>query len=275
MGYPGEGPPAGARPAVVPLVSLNVTAWSTWKGVFGEEANNAQIWMLQEHKIRTGAGIRAAKKEMRAAGWTPVFARAATTAAGSASGGTALLVRDHWDITEVRRIRGPAAHRAVGAVVRLGGLAACVWSIYGDCDDATTTEQLLRDVLEATPTGLEVLVGGDFNLRPQQVQAFLHNRTDLQVWASGQPTCTGSAGTQSELDFFVMTKSLQHCAAGAAWTLPSAVPTHCGVGLSVQLRDAVQLIEWIRPKVPGTTRVHGPMLEVQPGTSDELAKPGE
>ena len=112
-GFPGEGPAAESRPAVVPLVTLNVTAWSTWKEVFERESKEAQIWMLQEHKIKSVGSIKAAKKAMRAAGWASVFTKAATTAAGGASGGTAILVRDHWDVTEVRRISGPAAHRAV------------------------------------------------------------------------------------------------------------------------------------------------------------------
>ena len=52
------------------------------------------------------------------------------------------------------------------------------------------------------------------------------------------------------------------------------MPTHNAVGLSLRLREAVRLTEWVRPKVPDVSRVYGPMLVVKPAASADLPAPG-
>ena len=53
----------------------------------------------------------------------------------------------HFDVIKEIRIEGKLQHRAVGAVVRIGGTEVQIWSFYGSDRDEQVSAQLLSDII--------------------------------------------------------------------------------------------------------------------------------
>ena len=97
LGFPGEGP--SGLPCSINIATLNVTAWSCWHEAREKEEEWAQLWLLQEHKMLKASKRREVAKSLRKTGWSSVFSGALRTDKDGASGGVAIIVRDHWDIS--------------------------------------------------------------------------------------------------------------------------------------------------------------------------------
>ena len=246
------------------LGSLNVTHWSCWRKVETEEAARAQIWFVQEHHLVSRHAVKRSRKALARAGWCSAFGLAAPTAKGGTSGGAAVLLRDNFDVLSQLDVHDADRHRAKGVVTRLGGIEAAVWSFYGDCRSPSCTARVFGQLLAATPHGLPLIVGGDFNLAPADAAAgLLRERPDLALVTSGGPTCRVD-GVESELDYFIVSRCLLDVLVGGGFSMNSAVPTHAAVGIRLQLADAPLLTEWIRPPVPDARKVFGPRYQAPP-----------
>ena len=49
---------------------------------------------------------------------------------------------------------------------------------------------------------------GDFNMKPLDAVPLIEERVDLEVSATGRPTCVGTEGTESEIDVLIISKAL-------------------------------------------------------------------
>ena len=177
------------------------------------EISSAHLCFVQEHKIVDDAGLDAARGQLAKLGYEARFSKAVRTELGGRSCGTALLLGTHWDfVAELRPPKG-LEHRATGAIVKLKGVELQAWSVYGHDRDPVVTRQLVLEVVQAASSELPLLVGGDFNAEPADVELWLQPFPAVEVAPAGGPTChVGTAS--SELDFFVASRSILHALAG-------------------------------------------------------------
>ena len=158
LGFPGEGPSAAKALSCLSICTLNVTEWSSWLRVMPVEADLGHIWLIQEHKVVDRKLIGQAKHKLRGMGWHSVFADGRITGKGGRSSGMAVIVRSTCDVLQELFINGTCS-RAKGAVIAAGPLQLTVWSIYGDCFDSEASKQVLRDIINASPAGLSLIIG--------------------------------------------------------------------------------------------------------------------
>ena len=133
------------------------------------------------------------------------------------------------------------------------------------------TRQLLMDVVTSSSPEAPLVIGGDFAASPSQVAGWLEDYPQLEVVSTGVPTCH-VGGHSSELDFFVVGRSLLHLFKGVA-VVESAVATHAAVTLRIETEGAAPLLEWVRPKAPDVRRVFGPQLQAAGERGASLSVP--
>ena len=174
LGFPGEGPSPGAAVAkLLKVATLNVTCWNSWEAAATVEQEQAAIWLLQEHKITCELRIEGIRRFLGKKGFSTVFGPGIVTDKGGSSCGTAILMNHHCDVLE--RYKAPArlGHRAAGARVRAAGVEFQLWSVYGCDRDRLVTQELLKSIVAGASAEAPLLIGGDFNATPGEVQQWL------------------------------------------------------------------------------------------------------
>ena len=230
---------------------LSITAWSCWAAAAKVEEGEADVWLLQEHKLVSDAEVDKAKQELSRRGMAGVFSRGITTDAGGRSSGTAVIFGHHVDALGEVLAPGKLRHRATGVRLRVRGRELLLWSLYGHDRDDAITQQLIKDVARVSSPCLPTVIGADFNAVPQQVASWvedLPSLADCETVSAGGPTCLVGTAT-SEIDFFVCSRPVLN-AFREVEVVQSAVPTHSAVVITIASAGAQPLLEWVRAKIP-------------------------
>ena len=110
------------------------------------------------------------------------------------------------------------------------------------------------------------VMGGDWNATPDRVWAHvLSPRVGgfLPGPAVREPTCFPSQGDPSELDFFLLSRSLRNAVAGYDYLPVGQLPTHRAVRLTLRLQGLIDMVPTLR-----RPRALAPLLQQQQDQPD-------
>ena len=171
----------GPVPELV-LLTLNINSWLPFRDRWSAEGSppeiqSATVLFLQEHKLTSTALCDDAVDWCGKRGWNAVFRPAATLQSGKASGGVAILVAHRADIgvTDPMLKAEGWEHRLLALRLAGPGLEPMILvSAYLQAGGGLnrTNRTLLATMAQwQEEARAPILVGGDFNLRPDQVRS--------------------------------------------------------------------------------------------------------
>ncbi len=212
--------------------TANGNAWP--KAADHLQATSADILLVQEAR-RRGAKRKAAERQARQKKWAMALTDANLTSSGRCSGGVGVGVRSYIGIAGGTTHRGCGSwsarytRRWIGCVCRGGLHVASIWPIPS-VGLSEENLQLLQEVAEdlGSLTGPWV-VGGDWNLTPQQLAASgWLGLVGGVVCAPAKPTCNGSV-----YDYFVVAEGFADAVLGAVVIGDAEYSPHTGVRLYI------------------------------------------
>ena len=155
-------------------VTLNVSGWGTLKRLLGQLTLDAEVVMAQEIKLGTFAEISRAKKWLAQQGWWSSFAPCIVGPGGGRSAGVLVLARKHLDVVNAGVTIAEGRARSMTIRLRAIGLVELI-SVYAkDGVGIAGNKELLGSIVEhVRANGRPALIGGDFNVPPAVLQAFL------------------------------------------------------------------------------------------------------
>ena len=187
-------------PAPLQFLTLNINAWQPFRDRWSEEGTpkeiqSATLIFLQEHRLTTVEQCQDATEWCAARGWDAVFGRATQLASGKPSGGVAILIAHRPDVgvTDPQLNTEGMEHRLLALRLVAPGLTpTIVAAVYLQAGGGLnqTNRSLLATLAQWQESAqLPILAGGDFNLRPEQIQPtdFL-TRSGLQLLVPRGPT---------------------------------------------------------------------------------------
>ena len=237
-GHPASEPDAssGRRPssrAVWGFVAANGTGWTGCRMAVEAMAGDRRcvVWFLSEHRLEVGEQMCNAEGLCRRMGLKMIASPALRTGDGATctSAGTAICVRSYvganawsewprWSAWAARTappcqqiseayIRSRISVAVVNGLVGDGFLAVAIYLQDGAQlgGKNQTLLRLLAGVLNGC--GRRWVCAGDWNISPELLaESGFINLVQGRIVAAGVPTCASGAG--SELDFFLVSKSL-------------------------------------------------------------------
>ena len=274
LGFPGEGPqvePAtGGRGETVTLLSANVTSWHTAVAA-GTLCCADDFLLLQETRADTPEHLRSARAEARRkeywGRWTPANRLAAR---GAASGGLCTLMHNDRPFRPVEPVPAPPhwlEGRWAHVAARAGGTNIHIFNVYGwptgtrDVEARQSALWLELFTQVAALGSAPWVIAGDWNATPDRVWAHvLSPRVGgfLPGPAVREPTCCPSQGAPSELDFFLLSRSLRNAVDGYEYFPVGQLPTHRAVRLTLRLQGLIDMVPTLR-----RPRAIAPLLQRQ------------
>ena len=204
------------------------------------------VAFIQETKIGDREDLKAASDKAYQAGWKMAGGLALTTDKGAASSGTAVMVRKHLEVGEVRQATGVGesftvvAGRAtacwVNTWVKGGFIAVSMYlkDTVGLDDD--NWQVLIRVGELLAHLGLPFIIGGDFNVGPQAlVDSGWIRRIKGQLAVPAEGTCKGKDG-YSTIDYFVVSLGLDKALRGVRCDPDEPAKPHRPVTMKVEGR---------------------------------------
>ncbi len=277
-GYPGEGPQETGEAT---FCSINVTAWNSFAYTALFKDKRVDVFLAQEHKLQGAKAMQKARKASNGVGLNTRLTEALKTQKGGASGGVGVLWKQVHDIAVQDAPQGGIAvkegARVAATRLRIGGVTFVCVSIYGDVSNKKQVQAMFEEVAAGTSYYKEpVVIAGDWNAEPDDVESWIGPAGDLQVVAPTGPTCWGSAGAARCIDFFVVNTTARRLMT-KVWTEDSELCTHCPVFCSFQVEGSCCINTWIRPNsriVPAKgAAVLGPQLDAgYEGIGEDLKK---
>ncbi len=273
-GFPGEGP---EDTGVAQFCTINVTAWSSFAYAALFKDKRVDVFLVQEHKLQGVKAMQKARKTCNAAGRNTRLSEADRTAKGGISGGVGVLWKQAHDIAVQDApqggIRVKENARVAATRLRIGDVTFVCVSVYGNVSDKSQVQRMFEEVAEGTSYYKEpVVIAGDWNVEPEEVEGWIGPGGDLQVVAPRGPTCWSSAGTARCIDFLVVNTTARRLMT-RVWTEESELCTHCPVFCSFQVEGSCCINTWIRPNsrtVPAKGEsVVGPQLDAGYDQVDE------
>ena len=231
LGFPGEGPPEkdgqpqrSRRTKPVRddcLVSINVTAWSSFTAFMESEVVADAGYLIQEHHLKSTQVVNEEVWAKRA-GWTAHLPPAIPTPGGGTAGGVGFVTRAHRGLTRPHGVDWEALDAGRVALVQWSGGGVpgglLVASLYLRCSvglDPHNVRTLTQLAVQLRISGRPYIVAGDFNCTPQ---AFREHEVaklfDADVVAPATPedeaagTCRASTGEWKTIDFFLVSRPL-------------------------------------------------------------------
>ena len=162
------------QPYSLTVATANTTCWASARKYLVKRAT-AQVICLEEHKLCTKAEIDEASEWCARHGWKSIWGPAnPSTEGGEASGGTAVLARDHLGLVGADTLLDPSARVCAAKPDFPGGRRTLVIATYLKCSVGLNQEnvRLLGAIGSAISRwGGQAIVGGDFNNVPDDMAA--------------------------------------------------------------------------------------------------------
>ena len=195
----------------IKFTTANGTCWSSIQAYVRH--SNAHIICAQEHHLEASQTEEASQWCLRN-GFKSVWGAATlSSSTGRTSGGTLLLVRKQFGLTEATELVTPSDRMVAGKVDVPGYRQLLVTSTYFQTAIGMKTMnlELTRAIKEAHDKwNGPAIVGGDFNNTPAELAATLAgSRSGTKITAPYAPrgTCSGTGGGRL-IDFFLVTADL-------------------------------------------------------------------
>jgi hypothetical protein len=190
-GFPGEGPVTKRvpRPEEVAFTTANVTNWTSFRYKFESPTfPSPEVILLQEALLTEG---RRQGHSCQLKGFSSILVAAKRTDRGGSSGGVAILCKQH--IANHPTSRG--CHWGTGVGLQFGKVCIDVGAFHGQTGGVKATERRLsKFVRELWRPDHGLLIGGDFNVAPAQVQTWIQNwGLPLEVFRAGASCYTATA----------------------------------------------------------------------------------
>ena len=222
--------------------SVNASGW--YPLVRYLEASSADYVVAQEVR-RLPHEVDAAEATLRVRGWKAAISPAVVAAKGGTSCGTLVSTLAH--LGSINAIGVPVA-QARWQFKRLSGICRGgfhLGSLYLHCSVGVTAKVNL-DMLQEVAASLHCIegpwaLGGDFQCTPKDLAA-----TGWLTLIGGVIACTElQTCGKNEIDFFVVSKSLQHAVAGVQVLDDAATAPHCPVRLLLRSRPRAVMVRQV------------------------------
>ncbi len=254
------------------FLTLNINAWAPFRDRWSEEGQPAEfqsatLLLLQEHHLTTEEQCSDAVEWCAARGWDATFRKAIQLPSGKPPGGAAILVSHRADIgvTDPQLSVEGMEHRLLALQLTAPGLErTLVVAAYLQAGGGLnhTNRTLLATLAQwQEEVQAPILAGGDFNLRPEQVQStdFL-TRSGLQLVVPPGPTYRTSKSC-STIDYYIASQCICNKLHGCDVLRGFPLKPHS----PVELKCTVGALEWIpvmdTPTRLPTERPYGPSQE--------------
>ena len=257
-GYPGEGPTQanqGRGGKGMEVISVNVTSMgSLWKFLDRCQPTASIILVQETHtKDQNGEGqenpANKARQKAMQMGYRALLTSAYDTGRGGTRGGLITLWRPDYEVIGMAQVWEGHANGILVKLAKVGCIA--IFNVYG-CPEGNQefNRRLLSKVAQqATAWGKPFLIGGDFNMLPEEVQGMLQEQAiPAQVNAPAGATCITTKACRT-IDMFVVSHRLSIVGVSPAKTKHSGgVRTHTPVAVFVRTQQGkVQVTVHKRP----------------------------
>ena len=157
--------------------TFNASQWGPAKAWCADMCE-ADVVLVQEHRLTSAEEVEVASAWARSKGWKSLWTRAQRTGAGkqNTSAGTAILVRDEMGLRplpEAGRVV-EAKHRVTWGILEAPGfgevLLGSIYLVTGEQLSPANLSIMAHIGLTIQTTGLQHIVGGDWNMERQVVQ---------------------------------------------------------------------------------------------------------
>ena len=156
------------------VATANTTCWKSARKYLSKRAK-AEVICLQEHKLCTKEELAEASQWCARNGWKSIWSPASPSSdGGEASGGTAIVARDHLGLTDAHSLLEPSDKACAAKLDFPGGRRTLVVSAYLKCSVGLNQENLRTlNAIGSAVTSWKgsAIVGGDFNNLPEDVAA--------------------------------------------------------------------------------------------------------
>ena len=238
----------------------NVSLWGpTVEGQFGVSMAKTDIVCLAEHRV-VATKYEEAKGQWGKAGFMHFSAPAMVTDRGDTSAGTAVLIKhqlgSHEPIVEHTAIvQDP---RFSAAVLHCRGFEVLVISVYfhtGEGMSPKNVALLIQIVKIMTLLGHATIIGGDFNMPPEEVLGStvlsgLRLKLVDPVDSSHAATCRPNESSSSYIDYALISEALYPICSRAETSWDRPWPTHAFVSFSLDARPAQNHVLNLRKPKP-------------------------